>query len=144
VQKIVYKLNKGNDYWTVAQFVPYPKSEMCLLFMALHPVYDWITVQMGNNQVVIWDSFDEKYDSLENASKLYLSFKNYDEIIQYWNKNTKNPSPYLVFARDSTGWITIESKDELLQEDLDAIEFDKKAREVYEQERTRRLLADKK
>ena len=143
MQRIVYKLNKGNDYWTVAQFVPYPKSKMCLLFMALHSVYDWIVVTESNNIVTIWDSFDEKHDSLENVSKLNLTSLNYNQIVQQWNENAKNPSTYLVFVRDADDNISLEPKDVLSKEDLDAIGSDKSAKEVYEKERALRLSLDK-
>lgn len=78
-QIIVYKLNKGNDYWTVVKFVPYPKSQMCLLFMALHPVYDWIVIREAKDIVTICDSFDEKHDSFQNISKLHLTSLNYNQ-----------------------------------------------------------------
>lgn len=132
MEKIVYELRDNNSYWSVAQFMPYPKSQMHLLHMSFNELHDWITVDFQGDQVIIWDSFDENHDSWENISKLYLSKENYDQVIKEWNENAKNPAKYLVFARDDNGWVKLEPKNKLSEEDLQAIEEDKKAKLEYE------------
>lgn len=128
MQKVVYELRDNSSYWTVAQFVPFPKSEIILLFMSLHPIYDWIMVDEKNDQVVIWDSFDLRHDPWEKISKLYLSKKNYKQIVQLWNQNAENPAPYIIFSRDNLGWINVEAKLFLSEDDFNVIEQDKKAK----------------
>jgi len=132
-EKIVYKYDNKFGYWTVSQFVYYPKSEMILLKMSFNEQYDWITVEIQGEQVIIWDSFDEKHESWDKISKLYLSKKNYDQVVDEWNKNAQSPAKYLTFCRDDKGWIHLEAKNELSQDDLAAIEQDRQAKLTYEQ-----------
>lgn len=134
MQKIVYELRDNVTYWSVAQFMPYPKSQMHVLFLSFLEKYDWICVDIQEMQVIIWDSFDEKQESLEKISKLYVSKENYDQIVNEWNKNAINPAKYLIFYRDGNGWVSLETKSELSKKDLDAIEEDKQAKLQYEQQ----------
>ncbi len=129
MQKLVYELNdKLQKYQSAARFMPYPKSKMHLLYMSFNELHYWITVDFQGDQVIIWDSFDENYDSWENISKLYLSKENYDQVIKKWNENVKRPVKYFIFVQDDSGWITLEPKSELSSEDLHTIEQDKQAK----------------
>jgi len=134
MQKIVYELRDNVTYWSVAQFMPYPKSQMHLLFLSFFEKYDWISVDMQEKQVVIWDSFDEKHESWEKISKLYVSKENYDQVVNEWNKNAISPAKYLIIYRDTNRWVYLETKSELSKEDLDAIKEDKEAKLQHEQQ----------
>ena len=135
MQKIVYELRDNVSYWSVAQFMPYPKSQMHLLQMSFNEQYDWISVDIQGEQVTIWDSFDEKHESWDKLSKLYLSKKNYDLVVGEWNKNAEDPTKYLVFCRDNNGQIHLEAKNELSNDDLRAIEEDRQSKLMHEERR---------
>lgn len=134
MQKIVYELRDNINYWSVAQFISYPKSQMHLLYLSFFEQYDWIFIDIQGDQVIMWDSFDEKHESWEKISKLYLLKENYDQVVDEWNKNAIDPAKYLIFCRDDNGWVYLEAKFELSKEDLDAIEEDKQAKLQYEQQ----------
>lgn len=104
-----------------------------MLHMFFNEQYDWITVDIQGEQVIIWNSFDEKHEPWDKISKLYLSKKNYVQVLDEWNQNAIDPAKYLVFCRNNNGWVNLEAKDELSKEDLDAIEEDKQAKLKHEQ-----------
>ena len=133
MEKLIYKYDKNFDYWTVSQFVSYPKSEMILLKMSFNPQNYWIIVDIHGENIAIWDSFDEEDTLFEKIPKLRMSKQNYEEITELWNQNFKKPAEYLIFCRDNNGMIHLEVKNELSQDDLTAIEEDRLAKLKYEQ-----------
>lgn len=129
METLIYEF-KDSAYWSVSKFIPYPKSQMHLLYMSFNDQNYWISMRVKNDQIIIWDSFDEEHSDWENISKLYLSKQNYEEIMKYWNQNIEKPSKYLIFERNDLGWITLQVKKELSVVDLAIIEEDRKAEQV--------------
>ncbi|MBI2344867.1 hypothetical protein HYV10_02220 [Candidatus Dependentiae bacterium] len=130
METLIYELKDNGSYWSAAKFIPYPKSQIHLLYMSFNDQNYWITIDIKDDNIVIWDSFDEKHADWENISKLYLFKKNYEKITQEWNKNIENPAKYLIFERDNLGWVTLKTKNELSLVDLSIIEEDRKAEQI--------------
>lgn len=135
MEKLIYKYDEKFGYWTVSQSIPYPKSEMILLQMSFNGQHYWINVDIQGERVTIWDSFDEEDTLFENISKLKMSKKNYEHVLGQWNQNMSNPALYLIFSRDNNGWINLETKQSLSQDDLDEIKKDVEAALKHEQRR---------
>ena len=128
MKKIIYKKTQDCGYWSAAGFISDKNSLLDLLITSFNEYRDWITIDVVDDKVFIWNDFDEKYFSQENIPKLVLSKENYNKIIEQWNNNLENPASYLMLSQNDIGLINLECKQELSQDDLDYIESEKQAK----------------
>lgn len=129
METLVYELTDNISYWSAAKFIPYPKSQMHLLYMSFNDQNYWISMDIKDNRIIIWDSFDEQHADGANISKLSILKENYEQVVKEWNKNIENPAKYLIFYRDDSGWIKLDAKDILSIDDLKSIEQDRTAQQ---------------
>ena len=117
-------------YWDMVAKSNCPKKGLLYLFyLSLNPMNEWFVVESIDDKIIIWtDFFEEEGDSQEDIPKLEISKENYNKVIEQWNNNLQNPAPYLVLSQNNAGWINLECKQELSQDDLDYIEFEKQAK----------------
>ncbi len=114
-------------YWNMTPKSDCPKKGLLYLFyLSLNPMNEWIVVESIDDKIIIWtDFFEEEGDSRQDVSKLELSKENYNKVLELWNNNLKNRAPYLVLSQNDFGWINLEGKQELSQDDLDYVENEK-------------------
>ena len=111
-------------YWVLTSSPLSEKESLLnLLFESFNPVHGWIFIDRNNNDTFITQHF--LGDNEEDDVILKLSNKNYNHIALQWNKVVEQRSKYLIFSQDNNGWINLELKDKLSQDDFAAIEEDK-------------------
>ncbi|MBI2353373.1 hypothetical protein HYV11_04000 [Candidatus Dependentiae bacterium] len=93
---------------------------------------DFITIEIYNDIVYIWNDFHEKhYASRDEVPKFTITKENYNQVIEQWNLNIIEPAPYLVLTKDEDGFVNLEPKRTLSQDDLDFIASEKLLAEKY-------------
>ena len=134
IKRIVYKLTENHGYWPMAQGLALGKEDLATLFETFDLHHDWMVVDKGPEEVIIWNVWDrEDYPTDDDIPQLVMTRKSYDDVITVWNENIKNIKPYLVLMQDDTGLITMEAKNTLSENDLAAIEQDRKAGQEWEE-----------
>ena len=129
--KYILKL-QNQKYEQLYKFSGEEKANLHTLKMSLNPYSNWITIEEKDDKVYIWINLDEEdYDTWEDIPKLILSMQNYEEIVNAWNLNNKNPKKYLIFTQNDNEVVSLESKDELSQEDLNQLKLDKESQEKW-------------
>ncbi|MBI2352824.1 hypothetical protein HYV11_01100 [Candidatus Dependentiae bacterium] len=97
-----------------------------MLFLSFNKYRNWIIVEERDDKVYIWDSFDEDdYDNWEDIPKLIMSKQNYDYILGKIAKVVNQKPKYFILSYGDNGWIDLEIKDELSQDDLMHIDQEK-------------------
>lgn len=129
---IIYK-KIGESYRVAYDFVSEANSALSLLIDSFRFYNNHIIVEIReNNLVVLWDKYEEDdYDSLDEVPKLIFKKTNYQNIINQWNQNILHLANYLIVSQDDTGWIHLEEKEFLSQDNLDVIEREKIAKLDY-------------
>ncbi|MBI2353126.1 hypothetical protein HYV11_02700 [Candidatus Dependentiae bacterium] len=127
VSKIIYKDTERSCYQSV---IPYLCGQNYLLNLVIEsfdgPYFDFISSDMRNNTVFIWNNLDEKhYTSRDSVPKFTLTNDNYSQVGKQWDDNAINPAPYLILTQDEDGFVNLEQKQTLSQEDLDFIASEK-------------------
>lgn len=129
--KYIVKYENGG-YEQLDKYSGKEKANLHTLKMSFNPYNDWITIEERDDNVYIWINFDEDdYDTWEEIPKLILSKQNYEVIIKTWSENIKHPKKYLIFMQNDKNKIILEAKDELSQEDLKQLEWDKASQERW-------------
>lgn len=99
---------------------------LSLLFLSFNKYRDWITVEERGEKVYVWINLDEDdYDNWEDISKLIMSKENYDYILEKITKVANQKPKYFIMSYDDNGWIDLETKDELSQDDMRYIDQEK-------------------
>lgn len=96
------------------------------LFLSFNKYRDWIIIEEKNDKVYIWDIFDEDdFETWDDIHKVVLSKKNYDYILKKLKKFVDDKPKFFILSYDDNGWIDLEAKEELSQEDWQNIDQDK-------------------
>ena len=123
---------QNNRYEQQYKFSGAEKADLHMLQMSFNQYNNFITLEEKNKSVYIWINLDEEeYDTWEYIPKGTLTKNNFDEIIKTWNENVKNLKKYLVFTQNNDDTFLLEAKDELSEEDLKQLEFDKESQERW-------------
>lgn len=132
-KKIIIQKNEYG-YFPVAAGVASGKKNIGLLYESFNLQHDWIVIEKGTDEVIIWDSWGrEDYPTEDHIPKLIMTRKSYDNVIAVWNLNVDNPKKYLVLTQQEDGLITLEAKDELSEQDLLAVKEDRQAGKEWEE-----------
>lgn len=124
MKKIFFEYKKNIvGYWNVFSFVKEENKLLNLLFLSFNLGREDIVVESDNERVFIQNMLF--IDDLGQCPTLELSKKNYDKIIDVWNKNTEKPAQYLILSQNDVGWITLEPKEKLSHDDLFWLEQNK-------------------
>jgi hypothetical protein len=111
-------------YW-VLNFNPLYDKEILLdlLFMSLNSHPDWIFIDKTDDEVFITQHFfgDEEEDDVT----LELTSKNYDYILDQWNKVVTQRPKYFILSWNDNDWIDLEFKNELSIEDQQYLDQEK-------------------
>lgn len=116
--------NNLPGYW-VLNFNPlYDKETLLdLLFMSLNSNKEWIFIDKIDEHVMIKQHFfgDEEEDDII----LELNSKNYEYILDQWNKVVNKRPKYFILSWHENGWIDLELKAELSIEDQQYLDREK-------------------
>ncbi|MBI2353130.1 hypothetical protein HYV11_02720 [Candidatus Dependentiae bacterium] len=132
VSKVIYKDTKEFGYQIIVSIIGknYLLDLVIETFNDLHS--DFITIEIYNDIVYIWNDFDEKhYASRDEVPKFTITKENYNQVVEQWNLNIIEPAPYLILTKDEDGFVNLEPKQTLSQEDLDFIKSEKLKAEKY-------------
>lgn len=111
-------------YWVLNSNPLYDKETLLdLLFMSFDSHKESIFVDKIEDQVFITQHFfgDEEDDDVT----LELSAKNYDYILDQWNKVVKQKSKYFILSWNDNNWIDLELKNALSVEDQQYLDQEK-------------------
>lgn len=111
-------------YWVLNVNPLYDKETLLdLLFMSLNSNKEWIFIDKTNEYVVITQHFfgDEEEDDVI----LELTSKNYDYILDQWNKVVNQRPKYFILYWNDNSWINLELKHELSIEDQQYLDLEK-------------------
>ncbi|MBI2353131.1 hypothetical protein HYV11_02725 [Candidatus Dependentiae bacterium] len=127
IRKIVYKNIKNSMYQSAAQYISEQNYLLALVKESFDgPYFDFISSDMRNNTVFIWNDLDERhYASIDTVPKFTLTDDNYSQVGKQWDDNAINPAPYLILTQDEDGFVNLEQKQTLSQEDLNFIASEK-------------------
>ena len=112
-------------YWIIMSQNPLIENKALLgiLFDALTTFNDWIFIDKGEKSVFITQHFFG--DAEDEDVVLELSNENYNYIFQQWNKVVEQRPKYFVLSRNDNGWIDLELKNELSNDDQKYLDQDK-------------------
>lgn len=128
--KNIYQITDQYYYQKMTKMHFGPKAKLNFLFDSLIVLNDIIYIMKDDQYVVIGNTiYDEscRENGEEDSKRLILSRSSYEDVVLAWNLNVKNPKKYLVLTQDQDGLITLEAKDELSKQDLQALEEDRQA-----------------
>jgi len=134
IKRIVYNKTNGFGYRPCANGLSQGKNDLATLFETFDLHHDWMQVDKGPDEVIIWNTWDrEDYPTEDHIPKLIMTRKSYNDIVEVWNLNIDNPKKYLVLMQNEDGLIMLEAKNELSEQDLQAIEEDVQAGQEWEE-----------
>lgn len=100
-----------------------------LLFSSFNPFNDWVIVaceEDNHNIITFRMQFPgDTEDEYGPDGILRMSRDNYNYIINKWNKVIEQKPKYFILSRDDNGWIDLELKNELSDEDQQYLDQDK-------------------
>ena len=113
------------------------------LWESFYPTHDWIQIdEFDEGWITIWDLWDVKdkkfkeFISLEEKRKydeayrqysskrwkeiplLEMTKENHEQVLKQWERLKKSKAPFGIISIDDTGWVRVEGKDKLDQQDL--------------------------
>ena len=139
MRKLYLKDYKESGYGLVKQTINF---DIQYLWSSFDYTNNWILVDEDDGWVTIrcmWDmktqkwkdfisleekkQYDEAYakywwKNWEEIPKLEITKQNYDQVLKEWERLKKSKAPYGIISIDNMGWVRIEGKDKLDQQDL--------------------------
>jgi hypothetical protein len=116
--------NKLPGYWVLNSNPLYDKETLLdLLFISFSSNKEWIFIDKADGKVFITQHFsgdEEEYDVV-----LELSAKNYNYILDQWNKVVNQRPKYFILSWNDNDWIDLELKNELSFEDQQYLDQEK-------------------
>jgi hypothetical protein len=86
----------------------------------------YLDIKKEKNQVIIYADYEDYTIDPDTQLKLTISYKNYVQIVDAWNKNLKNPKSYVVIFLDDFDWVNFEAKNQLSTDELMIVQQDEK------------------
>ncbi|MBI2353372.1 hypothetical protein HYV11_03995 [Candidatus Dependentiae bacterium] len=124
MKKIIYEKILQYRYQPINNLTKQNRT-LTFIINSFDHFYDFIIIDGTDDHIYMWNDFDKEKYTKENLPILKMSYKNYTDIINQWDTNLANPAPYLVLTQDEDGFVNLESKQTLSQEDLDFIASEK-------------------
>lgn len=86
----------------------------------------YLDIKKEKNQVIIYADYEDYAVNPDTQLKLIISYKNYAQVLDAWNKNLKNPKSYILISLDDSGCVIFEAKDQLFSDELMIVQQDEK------------------
>ncbi len=97
-----------------------------MLFLSFNKYRHWISLEERDNKVYVWDNFEEDdYDDWEDIPKLIMLKENYDYILKQLTEVIDDQAKYFILSYNDNGWIDLEPKNKLSQDDWRYIDQEK-------------------